>query len=347
MAGLAKTILARSNLAKSRPRKAVPSRWQLTSDDDYRSQRLYANARIGADGFDASYRDNYGYERTTVIQQLPDLSVSVTGPEAPVAPGATVEYVVNYANAGAADTSGTNVTFNLPRGTSVGEDTGDWTCEDGRCTLEVGDLASGAEGSSSLTVTVDEDPSDRTSRLYGWVGISDNGEAGYDANRRDNYDSVQTRVAHQVPDLSVSLSDGDVDVTAGGTITYTLDYANNGLANASGVSLNLRVYGGSASVVVDGTEWSCENGRCNLELGDIAAGESGSLTIEVSLGEEFNSRRRSVFAFASIGDDGENGRDGNRRDNYSFERTRIVEAEEDGEDGDDDNEGGGDEPFVA
>lgn len=277
-------------------------------------------------------RNDGGHESTQIKRELHDLRVSLSDGDAEVLPGKSVVYTVEYANDGTADAANTTISVRLSRGTSLdaGASSAGWTCEDGVCKLDVGNIVAGEGDSRALAVTVDAESS--APRVSAVASISADGT---DANRRDNYDHESTPITQQLPDLAVSLSDGYVDVEPEGTVTYTIDYANNGSVDASGVVVTVWV-SRHATVSSEGTDWTCEDGKCTLVIGDLAAGASGFATLEVTVDSEPSSRRRALFALGNIRDDGENGRDGNRRDNFSFERTMIVKHEpDDGTTGDD------------
>ena len=141
--------------------------------------------------------------------------------------------------------------------------------------------------------------------------------------------------------LAITLDDSEDEVAPGETFAYIFDYANNGSVDSTGVVLTFYL-GGPASVVDVSTDaahqWTCEGRRCKLEIGDLAAGETGTVRIGVTVDDVADDpatslvelshrevfRHRFVFGIAAISDDGENGRDANRRDNFAFERTRIV-----------------------
>ena len=110
-------------------------------------------------------------------------------------------YTVEYANAGLVDAQGVAVTVQLPSGVTLaaeGSSEG-WACEDGLCTLDVGDLAADATGTATLVVSVDADLQ-KTRRLTTYASISDDGSAGDDANPRNNWDRERTAIAVEETD---------------------------------------------------------------------------------------------------------------------------------------------------
>lgn len=259
-----------------------------------------------------------------------DFALDVTDGDMSVEAGETVVYSFEYSNVGDAAGDAVLRTW-LPRHATLDAKASDsaWSCEDAwfgmkKCLLDVGAVGPEATGSAALAVIVDSDISDRVSR------ISVSGSISGDSLRRDrnDRDHESTPIERELHDLRVDLSDGDADVKPGGTVAYTIDYANNGSVDATGVVVTVRV-SRHATVMSEGTDWNCENGRCTLEIGNVAAGQSGSVKLEVTVDSELSSRRRALYALGSIHDDGENGRDGDYRDNYSFSRTLIVDDEPD------------------
>ena len=91
------------------------------------------------------------------------------------------------------------------------------------------------------------------------------------------------------PALSLTKSDGGVSTTPGGTLLYTLDYANAGHIGLAGVTLQETV---PANTTFDATGstpgWSCADASpagtaCTLTIGNLAGGASGTATFAVTV----------------------------------------------------------------
>ena len=277
----------------------------------------------GEAGREASRRNNFDMERTPVTRQLHDLTIDFHDSRATVVPGGTIVYTAEYANVGIAAANGASISIQLPENTSFNAASSDdgWVCNEGTCTLELANVEPGAEGSAIFAVDVDADLSSDVRSIKALARIGDDGSGVGDANPRNNSDRASTPVVHALPDLALSIDDGDAGVEPGGTIVYTLNYTNNGPVNSTGVKLRFRV---PTHTTMNDTEspegWICENRWCTFEIGDVEAGATGSVTIAVTV--DMDARRR-LFAFARISDDGENGRDQNLRNNFAFARTKI------------------------
>jgi uncharacterized repeat protein (TIGR01451 family) len=176
-------------------------------------------------------------------------------------------------------------------------------------------------------VTVDSEPSGFwRNRILASVSIADDGSAGGEQSLRNNRDSESTSIMRNAPDLSLSLSAADADVLPGGTILYTLTYENRGLVDATGSTIKMRVPRGTSFTAEGSTNgWTCDDSSCTLKVGTIAPGTQGTATFAVTVEEDLSSTSRRVFGFASISDDGTNGRDDNRWNNWGFQQTQVTQ----------------------
>ena len=272
-------------------------------------------------------RDNFGYETTLLVRQLHDLRLDLSNADSEAMPGSVITYVLDYSNAGVVDAPGATISMKVPTHTSfdAAASSAGWTCdEEATCTLQLGDVAPGAEGSANFAVKVPKDLSSDVRRIRATASISGDEHGPADANHRNNRRSNITAVVHVLPDLSVDIDDANVATSPGETIIYTVAYANAGTFDATGVVLTFHV---PASTTFDPAAsskgWACEENVCSLAVGNLASDMTGSATFAVTVDPELSPRARSIRASASISDDGSAGGDLNSRDNVARERTSV------------------------
>ena len=195
----------------------------------------------------------------------------------------------------------------------------------------------------TLTVTYDAqiasppavpgDTFDNTASLA-WTSLP-----GADANERtgaggvDDYsdDSAQT-VTFTAVELEITKDDGGVTVQPGDTLSYTLDYENTGNSLASGVVISETVpddttFNAGASTA----GWSCADASpagtaCQLTIGDVGIGASGSATFAVTVDDPVPFGVTQIDNSASIADDGTHGSESDLTNNSDDETTPLDAA---------------------
>lgn len=251
-----------------------------------------------------------------------DLSVAVSDGDVEVHPGDTLVYHLEYANLG--DTEATGVKLGevvLPRAAfNADATTSEWDCGMAmgpaflHCRLEVGTLAPGATGTADFAITVPSDTTRFTHTLWNFARISDDGANGHDANRRNNHDVERTLVLPPASavDLKIDVSDGDATATPGGSLVYTVNYANAGGGDATGVVIRQVLPAFTRfDEAASSTGWVCTamltantlhggGTVCTLEVGALAAGTEASATLGVSVAPELPSYLTHLTTTASI-----------------------------------------------
>jgi hypothetical protein len=197
-----------------------------------------------------------------------------------------------------------------------------------QCLLNLGTLAPGAEGTATLTVDVGASVPQFLRRLDALVRIRGNADGPVDPTPRDNFDFESTTLLRRVPDLRLSMDDGGVEVAEGGTLVYDVTYSNTGPVDATGVEIRLRPPRGSQLRPADSQgQWTCgdadDGGPCTLAVGNLAAGQTGTAKLAVTLGTDTRQLLGEVFAVGRINDDGANGRDPTPWNNVALEQTRL------------------------
>ena len=113
----------------------------------------------------------------------------------------------------------------------------------------------------------------------------------------------------QIADLFVAQDDGGVEVPAGGTVVYAIDYGNLGPDRAPGVEiLDLVPENTRFDAAASSPGWSCEAGGvggdvCTLALGELAAGAIGSASFVVRLDPVAAGVLENVAAISSMAAD--------------------------------------------
>jgi uncharacterized repeat protein (TIGR01451 family) len=131
------------------------------------------------------------------------------------------------------------------------------------------------------------------------------------------------------PDLTLLKDDGDARSRAGEVVVYTLSYANVGDQDATGVVITDTVPVNTRFVTAGSSAgWSCANlapagTACNLSIGNLAAGASGSVTFAVQIDDPLPAGVTFVTNTASIADDGSNGADPTPADNSDDDSTPV------------------------
>jgi uncharacterized repeat protein (TIGR01451 family) len=134
------------------------------------------------------------------------------------------------------------------------------------------------------------------------------------------------------PDLTLAKSDGAVSAVPGGAVVYTLDYANNGNQDATGVAITETVPAHTTFDAAGGSPgWSCADGSpagtlCSFTVGDLAAGDAGSVDFGARVVDPLPAGVEQLSNSASIADDGANGADLDPVDNTDGDTTPVEAA---------------------
>ncbi|WP_154223712.1 isopeptide-forming domain-containing fimbrial protein [Marinicella rhabdoformis] len=268
----------------------------------------------------------------------PDLAVTKDDGGVTVIPGNDVTYTVNYDNVGNQDATGVVITETVPLYTTYnpGANTDAWVClpdnsSGSTCTLAIGDIDVGDNGSVGFTVTVDDALPDGVDTLNNSVSIADDGTNGPDPDLNNNQDNDNTPV-NAAPDLTLTKDDGGATVVPGGIVVFTLSYENVGNQTATGVEITETVplsttfESGSSSVgwlcVPDGSAGN----TCTLAIADLDPNDTGSVNFAVQIDNPIPSGLTQIVNTGSIADDGTNGPDPTPGDNSDNDTTPVGGA---------------------
>jgi uncharacterized repeat protein (TIGR01451 family) len=270
------------------------------------------------------------------VNAAPDLSITKTDGDISTTPGSTVAYTLTYANAGNQGATGVVLNETVPANTTfnAGASTAGWTCFPDNsagsiCTLTIGALSSGANGSATFAVTVDSPVPAGVTQITNTANVGDDGSNDADPTPGNNTASDTTPVT-AAPDLQLSKSDGGARGIPGGTVVYTLIYTNTGNQGATGIVLtdtvpaNTTFNAGASSV-----GWTCADGSpagtiCTLSRGGInGGGATSSATFAVTVDDPFPLAEAAITNTASIANDGTNGADATPGNNIASDSTPI------------------------
>ena len=240
----------------------------------------------------------------TTTYAAPDLSISKNDGGVSAQPGETIAYTLSYTNVATADQHAASVviTETVPANTTfnAGASSAGWACTPNNnagstCTLSAGSLNVGASGSQTFAVIVVNPLPAGVTQTSNTARIGSNRT---DANPANNTASDTTPL-NAAPDLSLTKSDGGASVIPGGTVAYTLSYANNGNQNATGAVLNETVPANTTFNAGASTAgWSCvpnnnAGSTCTLSIGALnGGGTGGSATFGVTAANPARGRRR-------------------------------------------------------
>jgi uncharacterized repeat protein (TIGR01451 family) len=142
---------------------------------------------------------------------------------------------------------------------------------------------------------------------------------------QDTHDQPNVFVFSPAPELSIHKDDINDSATPGGTITYKLTYANDGIP-ATGVVIQETVPDGTTFNNAASTPgWVCvpnftSGSTCTFDLGGLSPGSSGSIGFAVFVNESLP----EITNTASITDDGASGAEQRLDNNQSTDITPIM-----------------------
>ncbi len=293
---------------------------------------------IGDDGDNGADADpnNNNDDDDTPVDAAPDMSVTKVDQSDFVNAGGTVTYEISYANVGTQDATGVVITETVPANTTFafGSSSPGWNClpdatAGSTCTFNVGPVAAGAPAVViGFAVVLDNPLPAGFDTVINNVSINDDGTNGPDPDPNNDTDDETTNVG-AFPDLSIAKTDGDVTSGPGQTIVYTLDYANEGDQNSTGVVITETVPANTTfNPGVSTAGWVCtpDNSAgsiCDYTVGALDAGDSGRITFAIDVDDPLALGVNLVVNNVSIEDDGTNGPDSDPNNNDDTDDTSL------------------------
>ncbi|MGA7614600.1 MAG: hypothetical protein WBX15_05400, partial [Thermoanaerobaculia bacterium] len=218
----------------------------------------------------------------TVVVGAPRLSIAKSASANLVAPGATVTYTLTYSNDSPVNATGAEITDTLPAElTFVSSPTGSYDAPSRTITWNVGDLGAG-EGPFTVqfTATVASPyPAASSIQLANTATIDSNETAPSSAISTILVDAPR-------PAFTIQKSASAPLVSPGSNATFTINYQNTGNSTATNVAITDAVPAGFTFVSATGGG-TLAGSTVTWNLGSIAAGASGSVTVTVAASSPF------------------------------------------------------------
>ncbi len=214
-----------------------------------------------------------------------DLALDKSVDQTTVAPSETLNYTIKIDNAGPSAAVGTTFTDELPNfATFVSGHTNiagvGVTHNNGVVTADLGTLEPGASVIVTIVATVS---SDATGTLVNTATVS----APKETNLSNNTDVVENPLSPRI-DLAIDKSANRDSLDPGETFSYTLEIVNNGPSSATGVVItDMLPATGVTFVGASQTPTSQQGRELTFDIGNLARGETASVTIDVLVDETF------------------------------------------------------------
>jgi uncharacterized repeat protein (TIGR01451 family) len=234
---------------------------------------------------------------TTTVQASADLAVTKSDAPDPVTAGNNITYTINFSNSGPSAAGTVTVTDATPTNTTfvsaaVTTGTG-WSISapavggTGNVVFSKGAVANGETAVFSMVVKVNSNTASGSTISNSAVAASVTPDPTPANNTGNASTTVQTSA-----DLAVTKSDSPDPVSAGGNITYTVNFVNNGPSDAANVTVTDAVPTNTtfvSAVVTTGTGWGTSapavggTGNVVFSKAAVAAGETAVFTIVVNV----------------------------------------------------------------
>ncbi len=240
-------------------------------------------------------------------------------------PGGIITYTLTFSNIGPSEATGVVITETVPDFTTFSAAASQptlWSCPDGSpagtiCLHTIQTMTVGSRFTITFAVVVTDALPTGVDTITNTVLIGDDGTHGPDPTPQNNLDREPTPLL-AAPDLAISKVDGgEIALSPGQLITYTLSYTNKGTQEATGVVITETVPANTTFVGPAG--WSCASGSsagtvCNFNLPSLPVGATRTISFVVQLNDPLPPVTVILNA-VSIGDDGSKGPDPTPDDN--------------------------------
>ena len=264
---------------------------------------------------------NDGDSDTDVLSTAPDYFVTTTDdvPDGDaILPGETLTYTLAYGNKpNLQDGTGVFLTHVVPAGASYdpANDGRGWTFQGTNAAglavyeLAVGPVASGATGTATFSVIVDDTADALREELVAAATIGDDDANGADPVPADNAEPEVTPLTARV-DLAVTIDDGDAGLLPGQTLDLTVGYDNLGDQDAADATLTLAPPAGTTVSAADAAfnaalGWVEAGGVWTNSLGNLPADDpAGSVLFRVTVDDPVTGGREQIDSAVTIADAG-------------------------------------------
>lgn len=213
---------------------------------------------------------------STTVNADYTLSLTKTASPDPVAPGGDILYTLTYSNTGNITSPDLYLNDAVPTNTTFVSATDGGTETAGNVSWYVGMLAPGTTLSTTLDVMVDPSVADGTI-ISNTATLTDNANVNVSS-------SVDTTVtAAPAPIITLSKTASPDPVTAGNDLTYTIDFANIGTAEATNVVITDPIPTGTTYVDASATNNGIFDGtQITWNVGGLGAGATDSASFSVT-----------------------------------------------------------------
>jgi uncharacterized repeat protein (TIGR01451 family) len=228
------------------------------------------NVTISTTTTETSTSDNSATHVTVITR--PDVHVTKTGTAtAPV--GSSLSYTLNYGNSGNGTAANVSIVDTLPAGVSfVSASPAPASVSGQTLTWNLGNVAAGATGTITINTTV---TSSAANSVTNNVTISTTTTEITTSNNTSTFTSTVPR-----PNVYTSKT-GPTTATVGSSFSYSVSYGNNGNSVAAGVVLVDTLPAGVSFVSASPAPTSVSGQTLTWNLGNVAAGATGTISINV------------------------------------------------------------------
>ena len=272
----------------------------------------------------------------------PDLEVSKSFLPNPAGLGQTVTFTIVLSHTTNSSATAYDVFLDdiIPTGLTYVANSIGGTCTSGNLLSDdtnsptlswtVDQLVQGA--SCSLTYQISVTATQLNQTLTNAVSGGYSSLPGTPAEEREYLLSTDVDLVTTGPDLRIEKSDGGISAVPGGTISYTLNYWNDGNGQATGVVITETVPAHTTfNATASSPGWSCADGAaagtiCTLNIGSFAAGANGNVTFAVIVNNPLPTGVTQTTNTVVIADDGNNGVDPTPGNNTSTDPTPLTAA---------------------
>ena len=263
------------------------------------------NASVSSSTADSNAANNSTTEDTTISAEA-DLSITKVDDVDPVVAGNNVVYTITVDNAGPGDAQNVVVTDTLPAGVTFVSSTGCVEDPTGVPSCSLGTIASGANASYTVTVSVDANTTGTISNVASVTSSTTDPNPANDSTTEDT--TIDTQA-----DLSISKVDDIDPVVAGNNLVYTITVDNAGPSDAQNVTVNDALPAGVTFVSSAGCSED-PSGVPTCSLGTIAAGASAAYTVTVSVDSDRTAMLTNTASVSSTTTDPNAGNDSTTED---------------------------------
>jgi uncharacterized repeat protein (TIGR01451 family) len=208
------------------------------------------------------------------VSSEPRLTISKKPSKTTARPGDSITYAIHFTNTGTDDATGVVVEDHLPPNLSFAQASNQGVHNSGVVDWTIGTLAAGSSGSVTVSATVNS-PLANGTVLHNSASI-DSAETTPVSTGNVDIDVSSKPVLSLLKKPSVGT------VKPSNTLVYTLTFSNSGTDEATGVVLEDHLPP-DVTFVSASNQGSHSNGVVTWDIGTLAAGANGSVTVMVSV----------------------------------------------------------------